>query len=292
MNNINWDYLRFFLAVAEQGSVSAASRTLSQSQATVWRKVYALEQDLGVKLFDTSRTGYSLTASGLALLPIAKALADEAEKVRNIASSNPVLNGVVRMVAPDIFVDFLSRELVYPFRESQPGILFDLFTASPAMSLAERDCDLALLVSKSLHPNLTAISKVNIAFDLYASQPFLDDLKKPTTEQNISGLPLVDFDQQGAHLVPIGWQKLAAKMPRVLCSNSPAMRISATKAGLGVSLLPKFVAAQHPALVSVTDSYEFGVLKMELCLNKHRENVPTVAASIQHLVKKLRLLGQ
>ncbi len=291
MNNLNWDYLRFFLAVAEQGSLSAASRTLNQSQATVWRKIYALEQELSSQLFVASRTGYSLTASGLALLPIAKRLASEADKVRCMATTSPTLAGIVRMVAPDIFVDFLCQQLVLPFKQNQPGIIFDLFTSSPAISLAEKDCDLALLVSKSLHPNLTAIFKVDTEFDLYASQAFMDNLEKPVTAQTISQLELVDFEQHGSHLVPIGWQKFSAKMPRVLCSNSPALRISATKAGMGASLLPKFVAIQHSDLVPVLDSYEFGSLKMELCLNKSKENVPTVAASAQHLIKKLRMLS-
>ena len=74
MQTFSWDSVRVFLAVAQEGSLSKAARALNLSQPTVGRKVKALEDSLGTRLFDRLPDGLGLTAAGQELLPSAHAL--------------------------------------------------------------------------------------------------------------------------------------------------------------------------------------------------------------------------
>lgn len=76
------EQLRHFIAAAEAGSFSAAARALYISHSTICRSVSALEEELGVRLFERSSRDFRLTQAGEALLPQAQALLDAAEKIK------------------------------------------------------------------------------------------------------------------------------------------------------------------------------------------------------------------
>ena len=76
------EQLRHFIAAAEAGSFSAAARSLYISHSTVCRSVSALEEELGVRLFERSSRDFRLTQAGEALLPQAQGLLDAAEEIK------------------------------------------------------------------------------------------------------------------------------------------------------------------------------------------------------------------
>jgi DNA-binding transcriptional LysR family regulator len=98
-----WDDVRFFLAVARDGSLSGAARTLKVEHSTVARRVGALEANLGVRLFDRLPRSWTLTSEGEALIAPAQGLEHEAVAFSRAATSATSLQGTVRISAPPVF---------------------------------------------------------------------------------------------------------------------------------------------------------------------------------------------
>jgi DNA-binding transcriptional LysR family regulator len=99
---IDWDDLRFTLAVAREGSVAAAARAMSVNHSTVLRRIAAFEKRLGVRLFDRLPTGYAPTAGGKELIASAENMDQTATALqRKLAGRDLNLSGTVRVTTSD-----------------------------------------------------------------------------------------------------------------------------------------------------------------------------------------------
>ncbi|MDE1464920.1 LysR family transcriptional regulator [Spartinivicinus poritis] len=286
---MNWDELRFFLAVANLGTLSAAARALQVSQATVWRKIYSLEQMLNVRLFDASRSGYTMTAAGLQLIPLAEQMALTASEIKVAVQEGAELTGSVRLSAPEILATQLVTEIICPLNKAHPSLNVELFTASPLASLVARDTDIAILVNKSTQEHHVCLAEYTLPFALYGTSEYLAQKK----QHHIIGLQdhlLIDFEESGEHLSPSGWYKKSAGMIRVFRSNSPNARLTAAKNNMGLALLPCCYVKKEKGLVKVINEKEIGELTVYLYLNKKRERLPYVVELRQRLKVNLRRL--
>ena len=99
---MNWDHLRYFSLVAEQGSVSRAAQVAGVSHATVLRAVARLEQDLQLRLFDHARTGYRLTQEGEDIFENVRGIDEEVKAIMQKAKrQDSQLHGQISIVLPD-----------------------------------------------------------------------------------------------------------------------------------------------------------------------------------------------
>jgi len=114
MKNIDWNLLKSFVVVAQEGSLSAAARTLSSTQPTIGRHIEALELELGIKLFVRSRDGLSPTEEALILLPEARGMITAYRTfLRQTVEKSNELSGTVRVAvsavrASQVLHNFLS----------------------------------------------------------------------------------------------------------------------------------------------------------------------------------------
>ncbi len=284
---MNWDNLRYFMAVAKQGSLSAAARHLNVSQATVWRKVFQLESELCTTLFEASRTGYRMTPCGLKLLPLAEQMAAAAEEVSSSLQNSSHLQGTVRLIAPDILVTHLTQNLVCPLRAEQPDLSIELVTSSPLAPLSSRDTDIGILANKSYSSQMTLLAQFTLPFALYGAT---NRFAHPLSLSELPEYPLIDFDDDNEHLAPTGWFKRAAKMERSFRSNNPLARKGAAIAGIGLALLPCVYVSEKDSLTKVIDEDVIGALNLFLYINKERQAFPNVSAVSQYLQIVLKQL--
>ena len=136
---MNWDDLRVFLAVAQDGSLSAAARSLKVSQPTVGRRLRALEESLGARLFDRLPDGFAPTAAGIELLPLAQQMQRSADAVgRRQARFADRVSGTVRISIFEIMAQFLTAHMT-EFRQRLPEIEIELCVAHVSANLSKRE---------------------------------------------------------------------------------------------------------------------------------------------------------
>jgi len=134
---MDWENLKFFLAVAREGTLAGAGRALSVKHSTVFRRIAQLEDDLGLKLFDRHPNGYLLTAVGREMLaPLAQVDEDLVALERRLSGQDLRLTGTVRISTVGVLVPWLSQVLV-EFRTLYPGIIVEVLI-SPAMASLAR----------------------------------------------------------------------------------------------------------------------------------------------------------
>lgn len=157
--NIPWDDARVFLAVAEQGSLSAAARSLAMTQPTVSRRLAALERALGEALFARGVEGAALTAYGERLLGPARRMAEGAAELARAAEGREVaIEGTVRITAPP----GVAFEFVVPFaaslRETLPNVRLDVVATTRYLDLSRREADLAVRLKRPVGRDLTVVA--------------------------------------------------------------------------------------------------------------------------------------
>jgi DNA-binding transcriptional LysR family regulator len=287
---MNWDNLRYFVAVAKEGSLSAAARHLNVSQATVWRKVFALEGELGVSLFKAGRSGYTLTPSGLQLMPLAEQMALTADQVNRALQQPESLQGTVRLTAPDILAGHIVQGVVQPLQSRHAQLTVELITSSPSSPLSSRDTDIGVFPNKSRSPQMAHIDRFPLPFALYASSRYCSQYSEKDIAVSLSDYPLIDFDHDAEHLAPTGWFKRSAAMRRAFRSNNPVARKDAAKADMGLALLPCLFVKPEEGLEKVIHEQEVGELNLFLSINKDKQSFPNVLEVSQRLQQTLKSL--
>jgi DNA-binding transcriptional LysR family regulator len=142
---MDWNDVRFFLALARSGSVRAAGASLGVSHSTVARRVEALEDELAARLFDRSRDGYALTDAGKQMVVTAERVEREmADLQRDLAGRDERLAGLVSLTCCDEYVSEMLLEDLTSFCGSFPDIELGITTDSRAFDLSKREADIAV----------------------------------------------------------------------------------------------------------------------------------------------------
>ena len=170
---MNWDDARIFLAVARAGQILGAARRLELNHATVSRRIAALEEALGAKLFRRLTTGSELTPAGERFLDVAERMeADMIAARAAIAGEGEDVSGTVRIGAPDGFgVAFLAPrlgELTAQYRE----LKIQLVPVPRSFSLSRREADIAITTERPSEGRLVAAKLVDYSLGLYASRAY------------------------------------------------------------------------------------------------------------------------
>ena len=241
---LQWDDVRYFLALARLGSLSAASRSLDVEHSTVARRVEALERALGLRLFDRLPRGWTLTTEGEALVVQAKGLEDQAIAFSRAALGVASLAGTVRISAPPMTASHFLAPRLATLREAWPDIDLELIGESRDADLAHGEVDLALRLARPTAAGLAARALGRMGSGLYASPAHA---VRPPQEWVFLG-----YDRSLGQVAQHTWLEGIADGRRfVLRSNDPAVLYQACRAGLGIALLPHFLARSDTALVAV-----------------------------------------
>ncbi len=246
----NWDDVRYFLAVARHGSLSAAARALGVNHTTVLRRVAALEAAYGTGLFDKQPGGYVLTAAGDEMHRVALTVEEElAAANRRLSGRDTQLSGTVRVTTIDILaMHFLPRHLA-AFRGLYPGMRVDLLIAEASLSLTRREADVAIRSTNKPPENLVGRVVAGLAFAVYGSADYLDRTAADPGRRDWAGRDWVGLDETFDHTRMAQWFKRTVAPERVGHRvNSVAVLVEAVRAGAGLGLLPCGLADRMPEL--------------------------------------------
>jgi DNA-binding transcriptional LysR family regulator len=240
---MQWDDVRYFLALAESGSLSAAARVLRVEHTTVSRRAAALESALGVRLFDRLPRGWRLTAEGSDLLPVAHRLEAEAAALQRSALGASRMAGKVRISAAAFIIShFLLPDLARTARERFPDIELELVGERRGVNLVRGEADLALRVGTvDVAPGLVVRALGQVGYGLYGTA---GEVRHPAPERRYLG-----FDDSMLGTPQRMWLDEEARTGRVvLRTNDLLVLHRAAQEGCGIALLPHFLARSAPGL--------------------------------------------
>jgi DNA-binding transcriptional LysR family regulator len=288
---LDWEDLRYFVALARHGTLSATARNLHVNHATVARRITRLENRLGRSLFDRRADGYALTAEGTGVLDEARAMDEAALSVLRRLDAGTGLSGLIRLAAGRVFAERFLIDRLRAFHERYPAIDLEVTGGSRTVSLARREADMALHHQSPKDSELIARRVGTITFGLYASPLYraqMDAGKAPA---------FIGFDAESDFVPEASW--LARQFGERRFSfrtSSQTTQAAAARAGYGVTLLPRYVAAGEPGLVPVSLGGRLPERDVWLAIRRDLRKVPRVRALADYLIevfrKERRLLGR
>lgn len=250
---MQWDDLRFFLAVARSGSLAEAAKALQASPATVGRRVTALEEKLGTRLFHRRQSGFSLTESGLEIREKAEEVESSVLRVeRSALGRDHRPSGVVRLatsveVAANLVLPHLSAFVI-----RFPRIVLDIVGDITVANLTKREADVALRTVRPEGNDLVVRRVGNWKCAVYASKGYADKHGLKPGMIDFSNLDLITWSEKHAERKAAQWlNQHAASANTVLRANSRRLHYMGCKNGLGVAILPCVIAGDDPDLVQL-----------------------------------------
>lgn len=251
--HFTWDDLQFFLAVARSGQLSTAARKLRTSHATVSRRIDRLEFTLKVKLFERNPRGYVLTPIGQRFVETAERVEQETERLEaELAGQGPAQQGVVRISAPEGFSNFFLAARFGELANRHPNLALELVTIQQIMALSRKEADLAVVLDPPKAGPYHVEKLTDYALQIYASQTYLDRRGAPESREDLLKHQFIGYIQD--MIFAPGLDYLGDIHPRIqpsLQSSSIFAQVTATRNGLGVCVLPFFIARQYPELQPV-----------------------------------------
>jgi DNA-binding transcriptional LysR family regulator len=244
---VDWGDLRFFLELARSGSHSRAARLLGVNRNTVARRVAALERELGLSLFERGPQGWSRTSAGEDLVALAVRVEDDVLALtRHADARDQALTGTVRLTAASHVAAFLLVPALPVLRRRHPGLVLEIAVDQRTFDLTRREADLALRFGRPRDAGLVTRKLSDVAYGLYASKGLSAGRSRAV---DFATDPFVGFDDSLAGVPQERWlARMAPDRHVVFRCNSTASLMAAARLGVGVAVLPRFVADRDPAL--------------------------------------------
>jgi DNA-binding transcriptional LysR family regulator len=284
--SISWDDQRVFLAVLEEGSLSAAARRLGLSQPTVRSRIAALEAALGTALFTRSVNGLTPTDGARALGEPARAMSLASDVFVRAASAAPgEIAGAVRVSVSE----FMGTEVIPPMlatlRARYPKVTVELDVTNRPADLLGQEVDIAVRTFPPRQDALIARKVGAIPLAFFASADYLDRRGTPLTVDDLAAHDIIGPDRSQADLqlaASISPGLAAARF--VLRTDSHPAQLAAARAGVGLAVVQVPVGSRDPGLRRVLPEMIAASLETWIVMHEDLKMVAKVRAVFDHLV--------
>ncbi|MEO7640551.1 MAG: LysR family transcriptional regulator [Ramlibacter sp.] len=247
----DWNDLKYFLAVAREGSMIAAARTLRVDQSTVQRRLKELESRLGAELVTRRPNGYALTAFGVQLLPLAQGVEAAVLALdRAVGEQIREGRGVIRITCPEPILARLNP-FVGRFQARHQNLQVEFVASDRYVDVVAGEADIAFR-SGDTDAALTGVKIADSIWSVYASPDYIARHGRPASMAELSQHPIVAFDDSMPKHRIVPWLNEVAPNATIASrSNSVFGLASAIRSGVGLGPLPHAVAADVGGLVEV-----------------------------------------
>ncbi len=287
--SMNWDDLRIFLSVARNGSLSAAARALRISQPTVGRRLKALEDSLGARLFDRLPEGFAPTSAGTELLPLAEEMERAALALdRRQAALADGVRGTVRLSIYEVMAQFLLDHLA-TLRRNLPEIEIELAVAHISANLSRREADLSLRECLPDAPGLIARRLGEIAYAIYGARDYVAANPAALGEARYRDCAWVSTDEEHNYFAGQKWllDRVGDRRPMVRVNNGIVL-YEAVRKGVGLGILPCFAADADGGLVRLSPPLGEVSSVQHMIVHHDLRRVPSVRAVMDELARLFR----
>jgi DNA-binding transcriptional LysR family regulator len=286
----DWNDLRFFLELSRQDKLVRAAARLHVDHTTVSRRISALENQLDVRLFDRSPSGFRLTDAGLRLLPIAEQIETLSNRLyQDIAGKDARLGGTVRVAAPEALGTQVIARHVAEFRSAHPDIEIELVAETRRTSLSKREADIAISLSRPDSGRLVAWKLCDYRLRLYGARDYLAGHAPILGQDDLAGHDFVSYIDDLIELPELRFFESTIKNANVVFrSSNVSAQFNAIVDGIGLGLVHCFMAQREPRLVPILPERISVERSYWLLVHEDLRQVARVAAVCEFLT---RILG-
>ncbi|WP_162058259.1 LysR family transcriptional regulator [Undibacterium sp. KW1] len=238
---MNWDDLRYFLALVDCGTLTGAARRLQVEHTTVARRIDTLESALKLRLFDRLVRGWQLTTEGHDLVTHAREVEERWFNFERKALSNSKMEGIVRISAPPSLSTFVLAPQLKKLCASLTGVELELQAERHQVSLGKREADIALRMARPQTAGLVIKPLASVGYGLYACKTYLKKRKEEDWE-------FVAYEKNSATPHHRWLEDYMAQRKVMLRSNDQMVLAQCAAAGLGVTVLPHYLRQSHREL--------------------------------------------
>jgi len=225
----DWDDLRYFLAVARNGSVTRAASKLGVNHSTVSRRIQAFEKKHNVRLFERIPTGYEMTQSAENIYPIALEIEQRSHEIeRQMFGSDNRLQGKIVITAPNFIINELVMPHITEFRQNYSGIDLIFLTTADLKNMAAREADIAIRLTPQPPETLIGRQVASFSQGIYTSKAYWAQQKKQ--HEVILWNDEISLPQWTQSHFPDA--KIAMR------ADTIATMVSAVKSGAGIAHMP------------------------------------------------------
>jgi DNA-binding transcriptional LysR family regulator len=245
----DWDDLRVLLALSRAGSLAGAAKALKVDPTTVGRRLAALEASMGARLARRTPEGVSLTPDGEIAIAVAQQMEEAAQGLKRRLETDT--SGVVRLTCTEAFMQHLFRFLP-ELQRAHPGLRVEYISENASLDLARGEADLALRFYRPTGGGIVVKKAGTVGWSLYGSDAYV--ARKGTVQLgDLRRHELVCFDEALGNVPGALWLAEHARDATVVFrGNGPRSLCEAVAAGLGIAVVPCFVAADNPLLRRLT----------------------------------------
>ncbi|MFS8184245.1 LysR family transcriptional regulator [Pseudovibrio denitrificans] len=283
--SLNWDDLKYFLAVARSGTIRGGATLIRVNHTTLARRLEVLEERVGSRLFDRSKAGLVLTELGEALLPYAERVEDEmATASRIIVGRDAKPQGTIHVTMPHgLAMTSIMDDLVL-FAEKYPDIDLNLNFTNNVADLTRREADVGFRIADEVTQDVVGRKLVQMSQAAYCTREYAERIK----------------DNSGEGLNFIGWHEAEGETtaPWILNGCYPKAKlkhkvselvplISLAAAGLGMAYLACNLGDRHPTLIRAPFQKPMPYRSIWLLLHRDLRNTARVRLFVDFVAERI-----
>ena len=291
--SVNWDDLRLFVAAARNSTLSAAARQLNMDATTVGRRMERLARSLDARLFETGSAGHVLTEQGRALLVQAEQAETAIAAARGtVTGERTQLAGTVRVSVSEGLGTWLIARHLSEFLDMHPAIRVELVSTNGFLNPSKREADLAIMLARPARGPLIVRKLADYGFQLYAAHSYAAAHGLPKHRSELNQHRLIGYIPDFIYADALRYlAEIDVTLEPGFTSSSINAQHSATRAGLGLCILPRFIGAQDDSLVPVLADTISISRTFWMVVHKDVRRLARVSAFIDWLFQLVRAQG-
>jgi DNA-binding transcriptional LysR family regulator len=292
MNELDWNLIRTFIAVADSGSLLAAAAKLGVTQPGVGRHINQLEDALGLTLFIRGRSGMKLTDTGLAVLDDARAMRAEFDRFMLKAGGHDErVAGPVRITASRIVSVYILPSMLARLRAAEPELEIELVPDNAVANLLARDADIAIRMVRPTQNDLIATKITDIPLGAFAHVDYLAAHGTPEGIEDLKGHAVIGYDREDRILLAMRQLGLPAERSMfAFRTDDEVAALELVKAGAGIGFAQLHLAAKIPTLRRVLLDLAIPSLPVWLCAHQDLKTSRRIRRTMDFLQEELRKL--
>ena len=290
---LDWDDLRFFLAIARHGSLSTAAKELHVAQSTVGRRLASLEAALGVRLLNRTPDGYVATLAGQGVREQAERLEAEALSLeRNVGGRDTRLAGLVRVTCAETVASHILAPCFAELHLQHPDIMIELIPDPRELSLSMREADISVRLARPEQHDLVVRRVGSLAFGLYATPAYLYRHGELDFEGGCPGHHLITQLNDIQDATQTGWLADLAPRARIAFqTSSHEAAVSAAVNSGGLACLARFRADREPGLRRLVAPTAVPSAGIWLVVHRDSRAIARIRATLTHITVRFHRLA-
>lgn len=278
--SLDWEDIRYFVALVRHGTLSATARALRVNHATVSRRLASLESVFGRPLFERRPEGFVLNEAGRAVLDETIVMEEAASAAFRRLEAGTATAGLVRVTVVRSLADGFIAERLGPLLREHPQLDVELIADSRNLSLARREADLALRLGQPAKGELLTRRVATLGYGFYASASYAARVVAGETPV------FIGFDADSEAVPEAAWAKRKFSGRRfAMRSNSPIAQAATAASGYGVALLPEWLARTRTDLVALDMGEAPPSRELWLIMRPDIARIPRVRLVADHLIE-------